>query len=175
MADCAVARRHLAADGWLVTVQLTWHEQFLAAQVGLLRYFRAVRDRRLDGHGLSVSNGDGIAFHINGAMGEMAFAKSEQLYWDGSVDTFKRPDVGGIYVRTRSRPEYELLIREDDPDNAPFVLVRGQEGCYDIVGWMWSQEAKQPSWQHDYGNREPAWFVPDRYLQPIDTLPLKRR
>lgn len=157
-----------------MNVQLTWHEQFLAAQVGLLRYFRAVRDRRLDGHGLLQQDGDGIALHINGAMGEMAFAKSQQLYWDGSVDTFKGADVGAIHVRTRSRADYELLIRDDDPDQVPFVLVRGSQGRYEVVGWIWSHDARVPHWRHDYGQREPAFFVPDESLLPIDTLPLER-
>lgn len=159
-----------------MTVTLTWSERCLAAQVGLWRHFRAVREQRKPTHGLRGGEGELLAFHVDGAIGEMAFAKSQNVYWSGSVDTFKSGgDVGTIHVRARSRPDYELNIRDDDPDGVPFVLVRGSLGTYEIVGWMWSHEAKQPYWQHDYGNRgAPAWFVPDRYLRALATLPLDR-
>jgi len=149
-------------------VRLAWYEQHFAAQVGVLRHTLALKEGRADSAGLS-RDADGWSLHIEGAMGEMSYAKATNRYWNGSVNTFKRDgDVGRIQVRTRSQPTYELIVRPDDRDDDEFVLVRGRSGEYHVVGRIEGRHAKRPEWLKTHGNRSPAYFVPDWALAPIE-------
>lgn len=92
----------------------------------------------------------------------MAYAKAAGVYWSGSVDTFKAPDVETVQVRTRSGdgPRTDLIVRRsDDPDDV-FVLVIGKIPNYRIVGWMRGHEAWRDEYIASHGSRAPAWFVP---------------
>lgn len=120
-----------------------------------------------DAHGFE---GDGLAAHLLGCYGEIAAACVLGREWDGSVDTFKaRPDVGRAEIRTRSRADYDLIVREDDADERPFLLVNGAEAppWLEVVGWIWGYEAKRPAWRRAYGGREAAYFVPRSELRAI--------
>lgn len=148
-----------------MTVTLTPYEVQMGATVGLRRHLEALELRLPDRHGYQ---GDGWGIHIEGALGELALAKYLGKYWDGSVNTFKRQgDVGQIQVRTRSRDDFELLVRPDDRDEDIFVLVVGQAPRYRVVGWIRGSEAKRPEWQQTYGQRPPAYFVPQASLKPL--------
>jgi hypothetical protein len=147
------------------SVVLTWSEVFWAAQVGIRRHIEALRKGLTDAYGADSEHGWNM--HIEGACGEMAFAKYGHLYWDGSVNTFKNgADVSGLHVRTRSKHNYELIIREDDPDDGTFVLVTGFCPNYRIVGCILARNGKRVEWEQDYGGRSPAFFVPHSALKP---------
>lgn len=150
-------------------VLLEWYEVFLAAEVGIQRQIAALRAHRPDRFGY---DGLGWTEHIEGATGEMVVAKALDIYWSGSVDTFRgASDIAGrIEVKTRSRDEYELLVRPDDPDDSAFVLVVGRAPRYRIVGWLYGREAKRPEWLAGHGGRPPAYFVPQAELHPFETL-----
>lgn len=148
------------------TVTLAPHELHMAAAVGLRRQVSAVAANRKDRHGLNPE--DGWRVHIEGACGELAVAKYLGKYWDGSVDTFRSlPDLGNVEIRTRSRHDYELLIRPDDDPNKYYILVTGTAPCYRVRGYILGAAARQEQWVQRHGGRPPAWFVPHEALAPV--------
>ena len=151
-------------------VILTEAEMHVAEAVGNLRQSEAVAKGLPDKHGLNPALGKQV--HILGACGEMAFCKALNLYWPCSVNVFKsESDVGSdIEIRTRSKDWYDLLVREDDPDNKNYVLVTGQGCIFNVRGWFKGGEAKRPRFRKPYGNREPAYFVPQECLHSINEL-----
>lgn len=148
-------------------VRLTWEEAAMAADVGRRRQLTSLRSGHKDKHGYS---GDGWGIHIEGAMGEMVLAKHLGIHWDGSINTFKRDDLPGVQVRTRSGHHYDLIIRTDDDPNSRFVLVTGKCPNYRIRGWIQGQDGMQEEWLKDYGQRPKAYFVPQGLLLPLQLL-----
>src|SRR5690242_2973336 len=127
-------------------VTLDWSELELAAAVGLRRQISSMRDQREDKHGFS---GPGWTIHIEGACGELAVAKALGRYWNGSVDTFKAPDLGcdvreaeSLQIRTRSNAYYDLIVRPDDADQDVYILVTGRAPEFEVHGWIRGREAK---------------------------------
>lgn len=152
-----------------MNVTLTTSEIAAALQVAYRRQMEAV-ERKLPGrHGAAdVQFCEALRRHINGAGGELAFAKALGIYWDAGVNTFKAPDVGGFQVRTRSKATYDLIVREGDSDMEVFVLVVGEMPDYRIVGGIRGARAKRDEWLRDHGGHGRAWFVPQSALKPFD-------
>jgi hypothetical protein len=150
---------------------LEWHEAAMASDVGRMRHLASVKAGRTPGYGY-----EGLAWteHIEGACGEMALAKCLRIYWDGSVNTFKANDLPGIQVRTRSREDYQLIVRPGDSKEAAYVLVTGRCPNYEIRGWIAGKDAMREEWLKDHGNRPAAYFVPHSALQPMSTLEVCR-
>ena len=124
------------------------------------------------GHGL-VSASGGVGENVTGALGEMAFAKFKNLYWSGSVGTFKTGgDVGNIQVRSTNLLDRGMIIRADDRENDVFVAVNNCAPVFFIRGWLYGHEAKQTEWRKNPGGRGFAWFVPQHALRPIETIEL---
>ena len=139
-------------------VALLWHEYAMASEIGRLRQLAAIRRSSTDNHGF---DGLGWSEHIEGACGELVVCKYLRLYWNGGIDTFKGPDADiRIQVRTRSKHEFELIVRNDDNDDDIFVLVTGRCPNYIIRGFMLGRDAKQRQYLQAYGGRPPAFFVP---------------
>jgi hypothetical protein len=106
-------------------------------------------------------------------MGEKAVGKATNRYYLPTVNTFKSGnDVQTWQVRTRSKSFHELYVRDSDPDDRPYILVKGSCPTYDVVGWIWGHEARRPEWRKNHGGYGEAYFVPDAALHPMDTLPL---
>lgn len=148
-------------------VVLSWHEVAMASEIGRLRQLESLKAGRIDRHGFS---GSGWNVHIEGACGELAAAKYLDMHWDGSIDTFKEPDLPLIQVRTRSRHDYELLVRPEDDDAAIWLLVTGNCPSYWLRGWAMGQECKREEWLREHGQRPRAHFVPTSALRPIRHL-----
>lgn len=148
-------------------VELSWHEVAMASEIGRLRQLSAVKNGLTDRHGY---DGVGWTEHIEGACGEMAVAKALNIYWNGSVDTFSAHDLPGLQVRTRSKHDYELIVRKGDSDEACWVLVTGKAPRYLVHGWIRGRDAKQAKWWEAHGGRPAAYFVPQCSLRPISTL-----
>lgn len=152
-----------------VAVRLSWPEVWQAVSIGALRHISALRQGRPDRHG--YDGGQGWTIHIEGAAGEIAVAKALDRFWAAPVNTYKvGGDVGPIQVRTRSRANYELLVRPDDLDGATFVHVTGQIPRFVVHGWLTGTEAKRPEFLQEHGGRPPAYFVPRSCLHPIEQL-----
>ena len=150
------------------TVSLTWHEAAMAAEIGTMRQLASIRRDRRDAHGFC---GEGWSEHIEGACGELALAKYLNIHWDGSVDAFLAADLPFLQVRTRSRHDYDLIVRERDGDDETFVLLTGRCPHYRVRGWIAGHDAKRPEWLAEHGGRPPAYFVPADALAAIETLP----
>jgi hypothetical protein len=154
------------SDNW--QVKLDEHDERLAYFVGNTRHDEAVKQGRRDCHGLDTAEGKGRSMHILGACGELSLAKAMNVYWNGTVNTFKfGGDVGDVQVRTRSESWYDLLVRRDDKDEDRFVLVTGQFPVFNIKGWLFGRDAKREEWFQAHGGREKAYFVPKADLRPM--------
>jgi len=123
----------------------------------------------LDKHGAAGHKNS--EYHILGAKGEIAFRKFIGSSDPLTVNTFRStPDVRNYEVRTRSRDDFDLILRNDDSDHKIYVLVVG-DGCrFRVVGWLRGSE-KYPHGQKTYGGRPPAWFVPQSALHDMSELP----
>jgi hypothetical protein len=141
----------------------------MAVEVGCRRQLQAIREGRHDLYG--YDGDEGWSLHIEGAAGELAVAKALDRYWSGSVNTYRAgADVGQLQVRTRSQPNYDLLIRDRDDDDAVFVLVTGRVPSFAVRGWLLGRDGKRPEWRREHGGRPPAYFVPQAHLRPITEL-----
>lgn len=149
----------------MTAIRLTWAELMQAAICGVMRHITSLRDKRPDRHGADLS-GDGWSLHIEGAAGEIAFARARGCYWSSSVNTFSLPDVGDVQVRTRSRHDYELIVRDCDKDGDVFALVTGRAPEFVVRGWIRGGDAKRKEWRREHGGREAAFFVPQAELHP---------
>jgi hypothetical protein len=158
---------HMSGEHESGTVTLTWHEVLMANAVGGMRQLSAVKAGKQDRHGY---DGAGWSEHIEGACGEIAVAKLLGVFWDGSVNTWKANDLPGLQVRTRSRHDFELLVRPQDDDSTPWVLVTGKCPEYRVRGYLYGHEAKRGEWLRSYGGRPKAYFVPHSNLRPMEEL-----
>lgn len=155
-------------DKFLVT--LTWPELLIGATIGVRRHIEAIRRGYRPKHGMSDKKAWGA--HIEGSCGELAYAKFAGVYWEGPINTFKKGgDVGDIQVRTRSKDEWDLIVRDDDDDKNVFVLVVGMAPIYRMVGWLRAKDAKKEEYKQFYGNRPPAFFVPQNELKSFPIKP----
>lgn len=154
-----------------ITVKLEPYEIDLGTFVGKTRFSEARRQGKKDAHGLKKSEKESEQISIDGACGEVAFAKAMNFYYSGSVNTYKKGgDVGRIQVRTSSKHSYDMIIRKYDSDSAAFALVTGKIPEYQVHGWIIAKDAKKPEYLKDYGNRPPAYFVPKHILRPLKDL-----
>ena len=139
----------------------------MGASIGIARHLSALRQGLNDKYGCD----GGWQVHIEGACGEVAVAKALGVYWDGSVNTFSsRGDVGKFQVRTRSRSDYELIVRDNDDPLSAYILVTGKSPRFTVKGWIVGADCRRDEWRQEYGGRDAAWFVPQSELKNIKDL-----
>lgn len=145
-------------------VRLNKYEMMMGALIGAQRQIESLVDGRVGAYGQSGKNQWEI--HVQGALAEMAFAKFANEFWRGTVNTFSLPDCGkNVQIRWRSEPDYALIIRERDNDDHFYVLVTGSAPEFTIVGYIKGSAGKvNKDWIQTYGNRPPAYFVPQSAL-----------
>lgn len=152
----------------MIDVTLTDYEMAMASDAGRLRNIAAVKR----GYESRISGREWQA-HIEGACGEVAVAKATGKYWGGSINSFKSGgdlDSTGWEVRTRSDHNYDLIVRDNDPDDRVFILVTGLSPNFKIWGWIMSQDAKREEWRANYGGHGTAYFVPKLELNEMGEL-----
>jgi hypothetical protein len=151
-----------------VKVRLEWFEISRAALVGVSRNVEALRKGCVN----RMPINDEWSIHILGALGECAFAKASNRYWNGSVNTFKAGgDVGEtIQVRTRRDHNWDLIVRNDDKSDDVYVLVTGGPQDFVVRGYVSGSDAKQDCFKADHGGHGEAFFVPQDKLRPIAEL-----
>lgn len=150
-------------------VTLTWLEVLISAMTGIIR--RVVSfDRGL--HCQLPNHVSGWDADINGAIAEYAFGKWSGIFWCPTVNTFKKPDVGHIQVRSTKHMDGHLLVRKTDSDNEAFVLMRGSNHVWQVAGWCRGADAKQEQyWRENTNNKYGGcYWVPDFDLEPMQTL-----
>jgi len=144
-------------------VTLSWFEVFQGVQSGGMRRIEAMKHTRQPIYG--EPNLDLWGLDIEAALAEIAVAKAYDLYWEGvaRAPSQLRGDVSNLQVRSTYREDGCLILHEDDPDDALFVLVTGRAPTYTIRGWMKAAEGKSPKWWRE-GDGRPAFFVPQTAL-----------
>lgn len=169
--------------GPVIATPITLTEFELAAWLAVRRQAEAMRGGRPDAHGYK---GDGIDLHTQGALAEMALAKTLNMYWQPTNGVYRQlhGDVGIYECRYRSNPSWNMIIRADDDDNGIYVLAvpfkptpKAAPGPLDpvywvrFVGWIFGKEAKFHAKQDPTGGREPVYFIPQVYLHAWSSLP----
>jgi len=150
-------------------ITLTLSEIAEGAMIGGLRHGFSCEQNRTPAHGFDATRFPALGSHCEGACGEIAFAKWRNLYWPARINNFKEADIGdNIQIRTSSRHDGELVVRNDDLAKIPnhvFVLVTGLCPDYQIHGWIYGHEAKREEFKKAPGGRPPAYFVPQSELR----------
>jgi hypothetical protein len=153
----------------MIEVELTKSEVFTAAMVGLQRQCSSLFKKSKNRFEIEKEKEWGI--HIIGAMGEAAAARGLGMYWPMSVDTYKDPDIlPNIQVRTRTKDDGDLIVRDDDDDNEIFVLVTGTGPKFMLRGYVTGKEAKKKEWLKSPNGWKAAYFVPQSKLKSIEDL-----
>lgn len=158
-------------------IELENHEILFAAQVGITRRIKSM-SRARDTHNTIGNPNYGWHIDVEAACAEMAFAKFLGVYWDASVDTFKKPDVGDIQVRSTSYDSGSLIFRDGDNEEDKFALVTGVCPKFAIRGWAFGtticvekyavshQRKEQMGWPVD----QAFWMMPSRDLESMKLL-----
>lgn len=151
-------------------ITLTSGEIRQGALVGVMRQVENFEKGRRDAFGAERDRG--WQYAIEGALGEMAFAKWLNVYWHGA-HTFRADDVTGRWeVRTRSKHSYDLIVHPEDPDWKRVVLLTGLNGTYYVRGEILAGDAKRPEWWKDPTEKNRyAYFVPRCMLTPVEPGP----
>jgi len=158
-----------------ILIRLGWDEMERGARNGVIRQLAALRGNCSNGHGGPKAN----AFEesILGACGEEAVRKWRRLAYPVRNNAFQgEPDIGTWGVRTRKRHDLGLILRKNDDDDMPFVLVTCEQYPeFWVRGWIFGRSGKQDRFLRAYGDRPPAYFIPprDKIMQdPRDLLDL---
>jgi len=148
-------------------ITLTWYEIYMAAHVGVARRLASLERKETN----KVQNKDfGWHSDIEGACGELAVAKFLGIFWDGSINTFKAPDVGLLHVRHTQLPNGHLFIREGDDERGLYVLVTGFHPIYKIPGFMIAINGMKDEYSKNPNGKFPTWMVPQSKLLDINLL-----
>jgi len=151
----------LERDRSMITISLTKSEVLMASHVGIMRridslfknYNDTVLDRKLH------ANNSEWAFDIDGACAELAVAKAMGVHWSGHIGSFKEPDVSEIHVRSTSRKNGHLIIRDNDPEKYTYMLVITECPNYIIVGGISGKKAKSLPKKDADENGAGAWWI----------------
>jgi hypothetical protein len=147
-----------------IQVTLSPSEIMMGSSIGTMRHIESQKSNLGNAHGLTNAQSI-LALDVEGACGELAYCKARNVFFEGTVNTFKKSDVGSnVQIRTTPSHENSLIVRDGDSDNEYFVLVTGVCPTYFVRGYILGKNAKQEKWKRDYNNRTPAYFVPQDAL-----------
>jgi hypothetical protein len=153
-----------------IFVSLSGDEIWSGAIVGLMRRIMDIKNNRKDKNkgrgGLQSWQSD-----IEGAIGELVFAKHYGLFWAG-VGKIGEVDFGKLTdVKATSYDNGRLCLQKDANPHWRYVLVTGDRGKYAIRGWLWGHEAMLPKYLDDpTGKEREAHFAPQEDLHDMDLL-----
>ena len=146
-----------------MNITLEPYEIIMGAMVGVRRRVSSIA-KKLD---RGSTQGDPWGIDIEGALAEVAVAKALGIYFSGSVDTYKSPDLAGIQVRWTPLDQGRLIVRDQDNDNENYILVTGTCPNYKISGWIEGFNAKDSQYISAPNGRSAAYFVPQESLKPM--------
>jgi hypothetical protein len=104
---------------------------------------------------------------------EMAAGIGLGVPWRGAGCYATRLDgdlAYNIEVRGRKRSHDPLLMRREDKDDRPYVLVTGIERIYELRGWVYGHEGKDERYWWADAPYRPCFKVPQSDLRPIESL-----
>lgn len=151
---------------------LTKEQAEEAYNIGLARY--EYHAKRGTPHKYKLARSpDNAVQDAMGAVAEATVAAFLGMGWVRNVKgADKGADVGGcVGVRWTKLRYGSLVLHHMDRDDYPFVLVTGETHTEPMrmAGWLYARAGKNPRyWRTDV--RDPAFFVPQRVLQPMNTL-----
>jgi len=159
-------------------IKLKWHEVQMAWDVGVNRAAHSIRMELKDAHGWRPDPVSDIGWQCLSASSELAVAKALHLYWNGSVNTFSRPDLPNIEIKSqlhhvldRNKQTNFLIVRKNMPDDQRYVLVVVHSKTdYRIAGFIPGYKAKQEKYISQRVGREPFYQVPLGALYPIEQI-----
>lgn len=158
-------------------VKLTLPEMLSAANIGTIRQYTSDQRKSEYSVGFTEEKMTALAAHIEGAMGEICVAKALGVYFDATVNTYGKADLGDdIGVRTTNKESNNLVLYPKDNPNYFYYLVKGSSPNYRICGWIQGKDAKQDKYLVTHINRSvPVWRIPEEDLNPISMTPPRRR
>lgn len=150
-----------------VSVRLTYAQISLAGHVAVMRRTSDMKSGRVPRFGAKQT----WDLDINGCCGEIAVARYLNLFWCGAFNDFEARDVGGLVdVRACSKRDYRLILHHDDIDGVPYVNAHVSPPDVVMSGWLFAREGKLDKyWDDPLGGRA-AFFVPQKFLRPMDEL-----
>jgi len=148
-------------------IELTYEEMLIATLAAGLRRCRSKTKDWSDAHGYE---GDAAwDIEVEGCAAELAYCKYRNVYWEATLDSFKKADVGtNVQVRHTVLDNGRLIVRDDDNNEHFYVLVTGRAPKMKIRGWIKGADAKKETYVNAPNNREPAYFVPQEMLKSFD-------
>lgn len=150
-------------------VMISMQEMIYGTTIGAMRQYVSAKDGRKPAHGFDKTDQSPLGVHVDGAVAELAVAKVLGKYYDGTLNTFKKADIGTkVQVRHTVKHNYKLIIRpNDDPDHV-FILVTGEAPELCVRGWSYGRDVMKDEYKQDPNNRNsPAWFVPQNALRKV--------
>lgn len=147
-------------------VKLTPPQIMQGAFVGVMRQVSNLKRARKPRYGADAE--PDWQLHCEGALGEMALALHLNCFWDGAVNNLLAHGWPAA-ARTRSQDWHDLIIHPDDSDSDAFYLLTGQNGIYNIRGWIFGRDGKRDEWWK--GPSMPAFFVPQSALRSPNEWP----
>jgi hypothetical protein len=148
-------------------IKLSDEEVMMAAHVGLARRLDSIH-KSLNRYKHAYKSE--WSYDIDGACAELAVAKAMGVYWSGHVGSFKDPDVANIHVRSTTRKDGHLIIRDNDPENFVYVLVITECPNYTIVGGISGRKAKNKDKSDQDNTGAPAWWIKQEELTDPKTI-----
>ena len=72
--------------------------------------------------------------------------------------------------RTAAKESYRLILHPKDKDEAVFILLTGKAPTFTAKGWIYGKKGKLEKYWTDPKTGRPAFFIPQKDLNPIGTL-----
>lgn len=154
-------------------ITLSLPEMLNAANVGVIRHYASTKKGSKPTEGFTEDHGLAISIHIEGAMGEACVARALGMYFEGSVNTYGKADLGkDIGVRAARKEHFGLLIYKKDNPNHYYYLVKGSAPNYRVCGWIKGSDAMQDKYLTDRVSQTISmWRIPESDLNPMTMEP----
>ena len=108
-------------------IKLKWHEVQMAWDVGVNRAAHSIRMDLKDAHGWRPDPVSDIGWQCLSASSELAVAKALHLYWNGSVNTFSRPDLPNIELHCQ---QFHTFTSAETSNKYCSVITKGPQLQY---------------------------------------------
>lgn len=159
-------------------VELEWYEYKMAAQVGLDRKVQSILNGHKDRYGSVWTPISDVGWSVVSAVAECAVAKALGMYWDGSINTFSRPDLGDYEIKAQLHHTIDpnkhsnfLVIKPNSPNHLVHILVLVHSNTrYEVAGFRRAGDAKFERYEAQVGNRPMFYRVPADELDSIGLL-----
>ncbi len=137
-----------------------------ACEIAVSRQIENLRARRPDARGVKLSPWEGLLLHLQGAVGEVAFAVLHGLTaTKGTLGSFA--DVGAVEVKAITDPTHCLIVRpETPPETVCALMLVAHCPRVPMLGWIVARDAMRDEWRRDpNGRKAVAFFVPAKALR----------